>query len=190
MESVDIAWGDVPTWLTMIATAAAVVAAIYAGRAAGKMLQLEQTRDQASRDSDRVQQATRIAAWAEPDPLVVGADLTIRRVSPRVQAIAVNRSDQPVYNVVIAWYQGADVLKTDAADLIPPGDERTWSLPEGEFDAVVGGDARELMRSSGTTALALSRLAAERLRIEIAFIDAQNRTWRRSPSGLLAEVTP
>ena len=126
---------------------------------------------------------------AEPDPAFIGADLTIPRAFARVKALAVNGSDQPVYNVVIAWYRGDDVLKTDGADLIPPGDERTWSLPEMDFDSVIDGDASESL-STGTTPMELSRLAAERLRVEITFTDSQNRTWRRSPAGVLAELHP
>lgn len=185
----ELQMGDLPAWLLLIATASAVVAAVYAGRKAADLLGVERDRDAAQRVAEEQAQASRVAAWATASPRRGAFGRSGHETyASAVEAVVLNNSDQPIYGVVIVWWQGISELKTDTTDVIPPRSRRCWVLPQLEFDTVHGDRASGSIYFNEEEAINTSEIVAERIRIGVSFTDSSNRFWRRSPQGMLEQV--
>lgn len=147
-------WGDLATWVTAIVTLGALVAAIAAVRRSGKLLQIEQDRDQArdKRDAElreaaeRAEQADLVAAW--PEDVEDFGPLSVRLT---------NGSSLPVYDVELEFV-GPSGVETEKAGLLPPGTQlHDW--PQGMHDG------------EGTLA---------DFRVALRFRDTAGRVWRRN----------
>ena len=62
-------WGDVPTWVSGVAAAGALVAAVIAAVFTFNLLRLEGTRDERARQSQTRWQADQVAVWPSSEPL-------------------------------------------------------------------------------------------------------------------------
>lgn len=189
IEWSDIVWGDLATWASVFVTTAALAAAFYAGKKAADLLKVEQGRDRATQENETSRQASQVAAWAEPDPVaadglgMVGMPLAIARV----RAVAANGSDQPVYNVSVkCWLRDKPIGMIEGATVLPPGGRQSWLLNEADMKALV--PPRDAVPLPTAQAEELSRVIAQRLRVEMYFTDARNRLWRRAASGALEMV--
>jgi hypothetical protein len=181
-----LAWGDVATWLLMIVSLLAFLAAVAAGYVAYRLLLIESHRDRqaeeerkARAETEKSQQAGKVAGWYgsweadQPDPLG----------PPEYEAwgaILRNGSDLPVFDLRVSfcvdpgtgaswrsgvrWTSSADDLK-----VLPPGDMR----------AQIRADIRtqELQRTLKPDWL-----------ISIEFTDAAGVRWVREPRGGLVPL--
>lgn len=167
-------WGDVPTWISALATIAAFLAALLAVRASWNVLTLERAREdraeaqelERQRAAERAEQADHIAAWsywAEPQML--------RRTG--WGALVVNESGLPIYDVTAAFFGPDGSHRGDGSQsVVPPGQN---------FIPWPGG----LTREGGDGA---SREQGSDFRVAVAFRDAAGRTWHRDQNGVLTKT--
>jgi hypothetical protein len=167
-----IAWGDVPTWIGAVATVLAFGAAAFAGWSAWKVLTLERERDADRRRADEAVQAVKIAAW----PSVVRSDPVDPDSGPVWGAALRNASDLPVYQVHVEFVpiRSSGGQHSVVLELVPPGE---WLLSGVELyprpgQPLLRADARDLPDRPYV--------------IELRFVDAADRAWRRTWQGLLA----
>ena len=124
MDLSAINWGDAPTWATAGVAALAGGAALYAGIKARDLLRVEMRRDRRAEEVDRIRQASTVSAWAKLRPV----DAHGAWFAPDVQFVARNTSDQPVFDVAVAFW--VEDLKREAgtAFVLAPSDDITWKL--------------------------------------------------------------
>lgn len=153
------AWGDVPTWIGSIGTLLTLLAAIYAGRQAARVLEIERDRDKVAADERssalqdaRKSQASKVSAWVEtPSGIGHVARLAVR-----------NTSELPVYSFEASIERGATSSSIFSRPIVPPGAEPVlYALTLPDLD---GSD------------------------VAISFVDSLGARWRRHPSGLLESV--
>ncbi|MFZ7087672.1 hypothetical protein [Curtobacterium sp. RRHDQ10] len=168
--------------MSAVATAGALIAAIYAGWQARQLFGVETTRDDDQRRRDGERQASGVTAWA-------GLQLLTR--DRQVMGVVVrNSSDDPVFDVDIR-VRGFSRPSVSKLRILPPGeyfirndlhtdpDGRTfhwdWAKPVREF--------RDPLRpyTAGT------KFAVE----QIGFRDSAGHGWTRDESGRLqSDSTP
>jgi hypothetical protein len=172
-------WGDAPTWITAVATIAALIAAGLAVRASWAVLKLETRREDRAEKADaerraaaeRAEQADYVAAWMHwNDGVPLFPDTTIfgPMMGQGWGALVTNASSLPIYTVALVFY-GRDGEERDRVekDFVPPGESHVpWNKELRQGD----GEDREL----GTD-----------IRVEIFFRDTAGRTWRRDMNGVL-----
>lgn len=170
-----IDWGDFPTSLLAGVTFLTLVSA-------GKIICMDRKRDQKREEVEHRTQASLVSAWTEAksetpdDP---------RLPNYLINALVLNGSDQPIYNISIAWCHGNENICTDSKDLIPPKEEHSLRLPTAEFCKILG----EVENASILTK-ENARKVVESLRIEITFTDTRSQRWIRGRDGLLMDVKP
>lgn len=167
--TLNVPWGDVPTWLQAIATILALVFAAIAARTASRLHRIEFERDRVSaaerfrrEERERQSQAVHITAWWGTDAARPQDYGTFIR----------NGSDAPVY-------QG-HLYVVDPND--PNGGEQ-FDLP------VIPPDVKPAFRPTR-----LSTPDAEsnphNYRIELSFTDSGGIRWLRDQRGRLSELRP
>jgi hypothetical protein len=190
---VEVRWGDVSGWITAIATVLALIAASVAARQAKAIVQLELERDEKRKVRDDSNQASQVAVWAtesvaEPtDPTSWIGRFTVMSVS----GFVVNNSSQPVYDVQVAWFVGEEQVYSAVLAVLPPKGLEQWKLPTeviARFDDATRERGDVVLRSLDEARL-LSRMTADRLRLEVSFRDSSNQRWHRDRTGRLEKST-
>jgi len=99
--------------LSAVATACALLAALYAGYQAQRLFRLELGRDEQTRDAERKRQATQVSAWAAT------------RIKTRERVIfgvvVRNSSDDPIYDVQVECH-GFSSPRVPTLQCVPPGE--------------------------------------------------------------------
>lgn len=157
-------WGDVPTWL-------AVIAAVVAGIIAFCVYRIESERDRHARGEVRRGQADRVAGWYG---ILDGS-------SERAGLCLRNGSDLPVYALrmwleyVLIRSDGTRQLNRsdaiDEIDVIPPNSTQFTDAPEAAV--------RDILRDMGDA----------QCLVTLEFRDAAGVRWRRDRDGVLTELT-
>ncbi len=163
-------WGDVPTWLSSIATVLALAFAAVAAVAAQRVYRIESERDRISAEARREQeaflrrtQAALVSAWwgrqdggERPD---------------RWGAFVRNASETPVYqaSLTVMDIHDPDVSERSELPIVPPGAEPAFH----PSDLAVQDGQRTVD-----------------YRVEITFTDSAGARWIRDQQGRLSELRP
>lgn len=166
-------WGDIPTWLSSVATMLALLFAAVAAISAQKVYRIESDRDVES-TKQRLQQeaflrraqAALVSAWWGRQPDEPGA-----QHAGRWGAFVRNASETPVYQ---AGLTTLDIHNPDVSErldlaIVPPG-----AQPQFHPSGLVVQDGQQ----------------AVEYRVEIAFTDSTGVRWIRDHQGRLSEVQP
>lgn len=99
--------------LSAIATAGALIAAVYAGFEARRLFRIESGRDKQARDAERKRQPSQVSAWAA----------TRIKTGGRIifGVVIRNSSDDPVYNVQVECH-GFTTPRVPTLQCLPPGE--------------------------------------------------------------------
>lgn len=161
--------GSVAEWVSALATVGALIAAVYAGKVARNLFDLETKRDDAVHQLQRQEQARQVSAWAVVDPDEGTSGIEI-----------VNSSSSPVYDVEIQATKsdGSTAPPLDLA-LLPPGrfystagvERFYWSIPD----------------PSDSPLRPVSKTDGWRVQ-QLTFRDSANIRWTRHASGHLEEL--
>lgn len=153
------------SWIAALATVAAVIAAVVAGRYAKSTYELDRNRHLSD-------QATRISTWPSHETATNRWGTMIR-----------NASDNAVYNVALTTtWEGSDGTRTDIA-VLPPG--LYFVPPKGQTNP----DKRPRYTERVTDESAFSAiLQSARIRLDISFRDASGRHWQREDQSALTPV--
>ncbi|WP_281903266.1 sugar ABC transporter substrate-binding protein [Phytohabitans aurantiacus] len=157
-------WGDIPTWLSSIATVGALLFAALAALAAQRVYRIESERDRVNAEQRKEQeaylrrtQAALVSAWWGHEAGAWGAFVR-------------NASETPVYQASLTVLDVHDPDVHERVDLpvIPPAGEPMFR-PTGLTDG--GG-------------------AGADYRVEITFTDSAGARWIRDQQGRLSELRP
>ena len=99
--------------LSSVATACALLAALYAGYQAQRLFRIELGRDEKVRDADRKRQATQVSAWAATRIQTAGRVI--------FGVVIRNSSDDPVYDVQVECH-GFSSPRVASLQCLPPGE--------------------------------------------------------------------
>ncbi len=169
-------WGDVPTWLGAIATAAALAAAVAATQGARRLYDIEVGRDRAAADRLISRFAEQVSGW-----------VAIRLVNSAQVARGVvlsNRSGAMIFDVSITVTSSSGVPHPPIElAAVPPGTffiergdgEHAWAFPD-SVDTIKG-NLLPVMKQRKWRVL------------ELRFRDTGNYRWRRADDGELEPVT-
>jgi hypothetical protein len=178
----------------MLATVAAVVAAVVAGRWARAIVELERERDERHEQESRAQQASQVAAWAEPAVVQPepreGNGFSWIYTSVAVNGLIANRSTQPIYKVSLEWFKDGEFWLTNFKPVVAPGHVAVCALESSQVldIADVPEEQSEAVAFDFHTAVTLSELAVSRLLLAVRFTDSANRNWYRDRDGMLTEL--
>jgi hypothetical protein len=177
-----VQWGDVPGWITAVATLLAFGGAAYAAVVAKRLYDTEVNRDQARDDAARKEQAARVSAWVDtetrPGPVkppklkAFGETEPARDTTLRVAVVKIlNGSELPIYDVEVRFEQDHP---GQALRDMPP----SINLP------VLGPGliTHDIRDANGHPAATAGYRAA------ITFTDAADQRWGRLTNGKLALV--
>jgi hypothetical protein len=173
LASVDV-WGDIPTWVSAVATLIALVFAALAAVAAHRVYRIESERDklaleerQKQADFQRRAQAALVSAWWGRQNDLVGE-------GHRWGAFVRNASETPIYQnrVWVTNLDQPDHSDSFTLDVLPP-------TAEPRFYA---SDASGLGHDGDLEAL--------EIRVEMTFTDSGGIRWIRDRQGQLSEVLP
>jgi hypothetical protein len=182
-STISITWGDYPSWINLVFTLLAAVAAIYAGYQARRILDIEMKRD---RDFDllrRRDQANFVSGWTRP-ALVVYLNMT-NFCRPAIEACVQNNSGQCIYDVKISWWISGDIEHESFVDLIPPNEERCRPMPGDLLEKFVGIEGYSDSAADTGQAEEECLTVCDSTRLEICFTDSKNQKWKRDKSGNL-----
>lgn len=165
-----VQYGDLPTWISAVASLAALAFAAAATVAAIRVYRIESGRDRiaAAETRQREEQARRsqavlVSGWWGGDP---------HGRRPRAGALIRNASDAPVYQVTISVLDPVvpDSSATLSVPVVPPSETPGfYPVPDaGPGSAAVQGEQR----------------------VELSFTDAAGLRWLRDQRGRLSEVRP
>ncbi len=171
-----MSWSDAPSWISAVAAAGALAAAVVAGVTARRLYAIERARDRRASAADARRQAAAISAWVAE---AVGPNPDER--SPGV--VVANASDTAVRDVSISVVMPSGQKDPLRLTVLPPGDYFTvaeptayhWGFPN-RLDALQY-PVRPVMRSR------------EWYVAELRFRDAADREWRRDGTGTLRPVS-
>jgi hypothetical protein len=157
-------WGDIPGWISAVATAFAAVGAAVASYFAYRLFEKEDQRDQRWIDGYRRAQASKVAVWG-----VLGDGISEdfdRQVCWRVR----NSSDLPVFETSIFIYFH---MTDEPTELEPRPAYRVWLDVLPPSDEAMGNAIPEV-----SDLLPIWLFA-------IDFRDATNQVWSRGIDGVL-----
>ena len=157
----QLAYGDLATWLGSIGVVGTLYLALVQIRAEQRHRRADQ---HAAQQRERHQQAERISGW----PGKESTDIT--------PLILLNRSDEPVYEVVatLVFVQGGGARRGEDYGSSNYRRASVMSvLPPGRWRVDVGGGWHGMNRRPG---------------VEVAFTDRAGITWIRRATGALEEV--
>jgi hypothetical protein len=189
-----VQYGDVATWFTAVATVAAVVAAVFAGRWARDIVEIERKRDERHEAETRALQASQVAAWAESAVVRPvyreGASPLSHLTDVAVNGLVANRSNQPIYKVHLEWFEEGELVHIDRRPVIAPGVDGRFPLDRSMLLGIAGVPEEQWDRIGFDygKATVLSDLTVGRLLLGVRFTDSANRTWHRDPHGTLQEL--
>lgn len=173
-----VSWGDVPTWLGVVASVATLVAAVWAGVLAKRALSLEFARDRDRDEEARRDQASKVSAWIgikAPPPQVPG-DVRVIWSGPSLGVFVRNGSSEPIYLVELALHKDDELRGTHVLPgLTPPGEHFTRVPSEAYTTMTADRRGNEIPVDS----------LDETFMLEIQFTDARGRRWRRAIDGQL-----
>lgn len=174
-------WGDVPTWLSSIATILALLFAGLAALVAQRVYRIESDRDQVY-EKARLQQeallrrtqAALVSAWWGWQAADAGAPQ-----AGRWGAFVRNASETPVYQASLTVLDIHDPDVSERFDLVivPPATEPMF-LPS------------DLDRPPGAGELVPGGQHAVDYRVEVTFTDSAGVRWIRDQQGRLSELQP
>jgi arabinogalactan oligomer / maltooligosaccharide transport system substrate-binding protein len=163
-------YGDLPTWVSAVASMCALIFAAIAAVAAIRVYKIESARDKIAAEETRRRdeqvrrgQAVLVSGWWGSDP---------HAGKPRPGAFIRNASDAPVYRVAIS-----------VLDPVTPESSVTLAVP------VVPPAAAPGFYPVARTPQAPTA-AEEEHRVEVSFTDAAGLRWIRDQWGRLSEVEP
>ena len=172
-------WGDVPTWITALATILALIAAVWAVRASWSVLRLEQQREDRAEKAEeerreqvhRAAQADAVAGWIHRLDAVYHDVAGTLETPPIWGAKIVNVSLLPVYDVKVGFHRpnGRRLADVDYG-LLPPGETFVASPVNLAIEDPVGPGNEKSVR------------------VEVEFRDTAGRVWLRDRYGLLTLV--
>ena len=165
-------WGDVPTWLAM-------VAAGIAGALAAGVYRIEQRRDRELQAAQERSQAGQISSWPTADVQHAGL-----RNLVSVAITTVNLSQQPVYEVHLRVEAPRMTLFDIRLPVLPPQQADRTSLPDAMIVAALEGYEPGTPNADATAAEASER-AARNTRVDLTFRDVEGIVWQRSADGVL-----
>ena len=183
-------WGDVPTWLSSVATILALLFAGLAALVAQRVYRIESDRDRVNEEARLQQeaflrrtQAALVSAWWGWQP-VDGSDAGTRPAG-RWGALVRNASETPVYqaSLTVLDIHDPDVSERFDLAIVPPATDPTF-LPSG------------LARPPGTAPATGAREPvpdgqhAADYRVEVTFTDSAGVRWIRDQQGRLSELQP
>lgn len=174
MNPQDVDLGDLPTWLSALSAMAALVAALWAGRAAWRVVSVERERDEERRRLDARAQADLIAAW----PALVLSD-PANQDSPLKWGVAVrNASPLPVHQVHVAHVpiSSGQGEKTVVFELVAPG------------DFLIAGHEMYRRPDAQVPRPFPAELRGRWYVIELRFTDMSGRRWHRDRHGNLVRI--
>lgn len=166
----------IANWITAIATALALGAAVWAGFTARKLYAIEQRRDRDRDLAEERRQAELVASWVSwTDQPRVALRLPDGRTS-RANLAVQNGSAVPVYDVAVTYSEGGGALGIQRFHVLSP----TGSTAH----------YREIKSTGVAELVAQPRAADDRLdiRVAISFTDARGTRWTREASGQLSKV--
>jgi hypothetical protein len=187
----ETSWGDVPSWVTAVATVLALIAASYAAWRTGKIVNIELGRDRDRERDEERRQASQVAAWAAEsvhDP-VGGTSVFSQFTMMSVSGYVVNGSSQPIFNVHVGWFVDDEQIHETNVAVLPPGGVETWEMPDeviSRFDGETSDQGTRPLRRFLEAEL-LSSMTAERLRLQVGFDDSHGRRWSRDRFGNLVK---
>ena len=151
----SLRWGDVPTWVAVLAAGLALYFARQAARSAHALLRIEEARRTLRETSDRAAQASTIGAWHQESYFAA----TLR-----------NSSDLPVYDLTVEFL-GPDgaTWETGALTVLPPGEQTlSWTGTSSRHGAV--GDTGH-------------EVSPRDFHLAMTFRDSAGVRWRRTGRG-------
>lgn len=156
-------WGDVPTWISVVASVGALIFAALAAIAAYRLFKVEAERDRQASNDQQARQAHAISAWYELNEQrrLYGCHLR-------------NASDSPVYDAAIEFYLpmsegGLNYRGVDVHKLVPPTEQPRFIGMTAPLAANIGGHVPGLV-------------------VAISFRDAAGNLWRRDTNGRLSAI--
>lgn len=174
------------SWLNLALTAFAVIAAVYAGKQAKYLLDIE-TKRELDRDWDtKREQSKLISAWAAPNHTLLPGRSDY--LMPGIEVIIQNNSQQPIFEVTVEWWIDGEHEQSSAIDQIPPVQSRTRPISSGLIDKYVGIEGYETSYMWLSQAEGDCQTICDFTRTAITFRDSQNRKWRRGCEGILEEI--
>lgn len=214
-----IDWGDAPTWLSAIVSAAALGAATMAGVAARNTWRLEHERDLARQDSEKAAQASLVAAYPGWGHELARAEGWLRKdggwedpsFGYDCPAVLVrNASELPVYDVVIEAPLPRHAHEHTPGDTscgcegpyyaghVPPGDPHVETLHFEDVEAsLISDDLKQWVSDSPSPVdddgEKIMRTIEEWIhggRPAISFTDANGQRWLRDAHGRLRMTEP
>jgi maltose-binding protein MalE len=178
-------WGDVPTWLSAVATILALAFAAVAALAAQRVYRIESERDRISGEARRQQeafvrrtQAALVSAWWGWQPGDPGT-----QPAGRWGAFVRNASETPVYqaNLTMLDIHDPDLNERFDLPIVPPATEPVF-YPSG-LSGPAGGDL-----PAGAGQIVQDGQHAADYRVEMVFSDSAGVRWIRDPQGRLSEL--
>lgn len=174
--ALDLEEGSIAEWVSALATIAAVIAAVYAGRAAKAALGIELNREGDRLERERQDQASKVAAWIGS----IRTDPVTRETRSWGQPFAVtkhgaklrNASDVPVTDVVLRYVVADGMCPESIYGVLPPADQPVFA--EVEDSQNEWWDVSEAIAMGG-------------LGVEITFRDARGQAWTRMVDGRLVD---
>ncbi|TCJ23033.1 hypothetical protein [Nocardioides jejuensis] len=155
----DTSAAAIATWVGAMATTGALIAAIYAGHQAAKIVQVERERDDRIEDKERRAQAEQIAGW----------------VSNKNHLNMVNLSNLPVYEVQVRYELG-ELDATEEYGALVPSTREGGSRQVRSFDMIL----RNVLQTLPPT-------ERPRPRVTVWFTDTAGIRWERDGHGTLRE---
>ena len=182
----DVAWGDVPTWVTAVATIGALVAAGFAARGAFRLLDVERRRDAERAEAELQWQADLVAAWADREQQQRG-----RMPWTAEGAYVANGSPLPIYDVAVTWFypdaSGNLEFRCEQAikgGLVPSGGG-FYSLTNRGSGPPPHRRAVDVLDAHGAPVRAQEAEDLAQYRLSVAFTDTGGIRWLRGVNGLL-----
>lgn len=162
--------------LSAVATACALIAAVYAGLQARRLYGIESGRDEQAREAERKRQASQVSAWA--------ATRIKTRERVTFGVVIRNSSDDPVYDVQVECH-GFTTPRVPNLQCVPPGEffvanvveddsEAQWDYPKPR------GEIRDPLRPF--------TISDARGVDAITFRDNTGAGWHRAARGELTDV--
>ncbi|MDT5037776.1 MAG: arabinogalactan oligomer / maltooligosaccharide transport system substrate-binding protein [Micromonosporaceae bacterium] len=170
--------GDLPTWVSAVASLFAVIGAAIAARQAGRIYRLESARDEAAReeqrDRDRLArraQGALVSGWWGYD----GKMPAVRNGNARWGAFVRNASELPVFRATVTIVNRTSAELAESFDLpaIPPAGQPV-------FHAMKGTALTEMTKRQRDGWIFDYRVA-------LAYTDSYGRRWIRDQHGALHE---
>jgi arabinogalactan oligomer/maltooligosaccharide transport system substrate-binding protein len=162
-----VQWGDVPAWISAVATAGAFAGAIVAAKAAYKLYNIESARDQEAARERRLDQARRISVWY--GLTIYREDLPGGKSRKFWKATVRNSSELPVYAVRVEFHE-AVAQEGSPSTSVEPNHTDIPLLPPETIQIDAPDDSKHDYM------------------VAVRFRDAGGIVWYRDTQGLLVEV--